>query len=161
MQKTLFLILFLAAIFCLSAAPARADSEREYRPGETAEVKNIAVSLFSFRPHKEHNRFMNKEGMKYYTVELQLLNGRREPYEYNAYQFTVLDENDEEYQWCISSVEPKFEGQTLEPGMQGRGFLVFGLPAGKKPTKLIFDPGWISDETVTFNLTYNKISEDE
>ena len=150
----------LVVIFLICLLKFACAQDRVYNIGETAEVKRVSVTINSISPHKEKNRFMNKEGMKYYVIDVTILNGRQEPYEYNAYQFTMLDENDEEHQWCISSIEPKFEGETLAPGMMGRGKLVFGLPENSTPVKIVFDPGYISDDVITFSIKKIQTSED-
>ena len=145
--------LFISLFFVIFTVSIACSQENVYKLGDTADIKNIAVTISSIQPHKEKNRFINKQGIKYYAVYITVLNGSREPYEYNAYQFTLIDDSSEEYQWCISTVEPKFEGEILQPGMVGKGFLVFGIPQERTPKKLMFDPGYISENLIQFNIT--------
>ncbi len=145
--------IFFALIIMFMTASVSFAQEKEYKVGETADIKNISITVLSFAPHKEANRFIRKEGIKYYAVEVMVLNGTRDTYEYNAYQLTLQDENEEEYQWCISTIEPKFEGEILQPGMMGKGFLVFGIPSERTPKNLLFDPGYISENLIKFNIT--------
>ena len=147
-MKKLFMLLF----FILFTASIACCQENTYKIGDTADVKNISVAVNSIQPHKEKNRFINKQGMKYYMVYITVLNGSREPYEYNAYQFTLLDNYEEEHKWCISTVEPKFEGEILQPGMMGKGYLVFGIPEERTPVQVVFDPGYIYDDVIRFNI---------
>lgn len=153
-MNRVFLISIFSFIFLISSY-SLLFAKSEYGIGESADVQGISVSILSIRPHKESNRFMRKPGMKYYALDIQIVNGTRELYEYNAYQFTMMDEQEEDYQWCISGVEPKFEGERLEPGMKGRGILVFGIPTERKPAYILFDPGMINGKVISDEITFN------
>jgi Telomeric repeat-binding factor 2. len=146
-MKKLFITLFLLIITATFAY-----CQEIYKIGDTADVQNVSVTINSISGHRERNSLIRKDGIKYYVLEITVLNGRRESYEYNAYQFTMLDDNENEYQWCISTVEPKFEGENLQPGMIGRGFLVFGIPTDRTPLQVVFDPGYIHDDVIKFNI---------
>lgn len=146
MKKIFIILLFLITTTTF------AYCQESYKIGETADVKNISITINSIAGHRERNSLIRKDGIKYYSVGITVLNGSREPYEYNAYQFSMLDDNENEYQWCISTVEPKFEGENLQPGMIGKGFLVFGIPTDRTPSEIVFDPGYIHDDVIRFNI---------
>ena len=63
-----------------------------------------------------------------------------------------MDYDENEYQWCISTKEPKFEGKILKPGGMGKGFLVFAVPKTVTPTHVVFDPGYIYNGRVMFEI---------
>lgn len=151
MKTKRFLLGILTFFFCLTGLLWAQD--KEYSIGERADSGKIGVTLYSLSDHRESNRFMRKEGERYYAVDVMILNGSREQYEYNPFQFTIVDEEENEYQQCLSSKEPKLTSGYLAPGMQVRAFVVFGLPADKKPVKLLFDPMFSDEEGVVYNLT--------
>lgn len=161
MKKIAVLALLFLFFASFAAVYASGDeSDKDCRIGDRVNVGAITVQVFSFAPYHEKNSVMvehfrniNKnKPMKYFVAELMILNASRSSYEYNAYQFVLLDSDEEEYQWCISTKEPKFEGKTLKPGMMGKGFLVYGIPENVTPSRIVFDPGYVYDGVVNFYI---------
>jgi hypothetical protein len=157
-KYTLITFLFLF-IFCFLPIQVFAEDEDiEEEIGNNVRLGSVSVSVKSISHYKEKVglflQHLDKqyEGVpqNYYAVELFVLNTSRDNYEYSPYQFSIIDSEENEYQWCISTKEPKFEGKILKPGMAGRGFLVFAVPKTVNPTHVVFDPGYVYDGRVKF-----------
>ena len=154
----LLAFLFLFICCCLPINAFAEDEDIESEVGKSVRLGPVTISVISISQYKEKNHLMVERleqvyenvPQNFYAVELLVLNTSKDNYEYNPYQFVFIDSEDEEYQWCISTKEPKFEGKILKPGMMGKGFLVFGVPKTVKPTHVVFDPGYIYDGSIKF-----------
>lgn len=156
----LIAFLFLFLCFCIPINAFAEDEDIESEIGKSVRLGPITVSVISISPYKEKNSLMvdrlkqlyENIPQNFYAVELLVLNTSRDNYEYSPYQFVFMDYDENEYQWCISTKEPKFEGKILKPGGMGKGFLVFGVPQTVTPTHVVFDPGYIYDGRVMFEI---------
>lgn len=159
MKKNLFFsFLFLFICVCIPICAFAEDEDIEEEIGNNVRLGPVTVSVLSISDYKEKvglflkhlDRQYDGVPQNYYAVELFVLNTSRDNYEYSPYQFSIIDSEENEYQWCISTKEPKFEGKILKPGMAGRGFLVFGVPKTVTPTHVVFDPGYVYDGRAKF-----------
>ena len=161
MKKYNFLIFFFLLFFCCIPINVWAEEDDiESDIGKNVKLGAVTVSVRSISFYKEKNHLMVERleqlyenvPQNFYAVDLLIFNTSKDNYEYNPYQFVFIDEEDNEYQWCISTKEPKFEGKILKPGMMGKGFLVFAVPKTVKPTHVVFDPGYLYDGRVKFTI---------
>ena len=159
MKKTSVFVLLLFVLMTIAAFASEDDGDdKECRVGESANVGGLSVRVESVTPYKEKNSVMAERlkgqckgvPMNYYAVEIVILNGSRNSFEFSPYQFSLADTNGDEHQWCISTREPKLEGKVLNPGMAAKGFLVFGIPQTSAPEKVVFDPAYLYDGMVYF-----------
>lgn len=163
-KSLLLLIAFVFAAFAFAAPVFAYDEDDDdcinKAIGESVNLKGLSISVVSVEPYKEPNplilRQLDREfkgrPMKYYAVRFKVLNGSRNSFEFNPYQFYVEDSNEEEFKWCISSKSPKFEGGSIRPGMIKDGFLVFGVPQNTNLLRVVVDPAYLYEGTIYFNL---------
>ncbi len=152
-------VLFFLIVF-LFASGAFAEGDVDSKIGDRVDIGAVSVGVLSVSPYKEKNSLIrdhikdqnNGRAMKFFCAEVLILNSSRDDYEYSPYQFTFIDSEEEEYQWCISTKEPKLEGKILKPGMISNGFLVFAVPEESVPSRIVFDPGYLIDGVVNFYI---------
>ncbi len=111
MKKNLFFsFLFLFICVCIPICVFAEDEDIEEEIGNNVRLGPVTVSVLSISDYKEKvglflkhlDRQYDGVPQNYYAVELFVLNTSRDNYEYSPYQFSIIDSEENEYQWCKS-----------------------------------------------------------
>ena len=103
--------------------------------------------------YTESNQFMQpKAGNKYVQVSVEVTNKDvKNALIGNMFQFKLFDNQNIGHSAATVSADQIESLQNSNPGEKVAGIVVFEMPAGNTPTKIVFEPGLFSD-SLTVNL---------
>ncbi|MFZ3074378.1 MAG: DUF4352 domain-containing protein [Minisyncoccales bacterium] len=118
--------------------------------GEAVKLSDYILTINSIATCVSDNEYLQpKEGYKYIAVDILQENNGSEPRDYNAYTFTLQDNESYSYQMTFSDCKsPNFGSGVLQPTMKTRGFITFEIPTKNQPDKLIFTPYWLDNKQI-------------
>lgn len=133
--------------------------QNTYLVGEVIDFGSYTIQVTTFEEKAYYNfEFQPKSGNKLVAVEFLMTNYGKSTIEYNALEFSLMDENSYEYEIVIFGFkEPYFSSGNVQPGRKARGWITFEVPKGSQKFEVKYTPGLFTGTTDYFIRLYDDI----
>jgi hypothetical protein len=128
---------------------------KKFKINDGVSLGDWAIGVFKIKdPFIADGIYMHelKKDHKYVVIEVTMLNNSDHPTEYNLYQWKLKDDNNYQYDICVTGVEPDLSTGTLNPGKQIRGWIGFDVLKDSKNFTAIFTPKVFIGDVVEIEL---------
>ncbi|UAC48602.1 DUF4352 domain-containing protein [Bacillus aquiflavi] len=133
---------------------AEEEAPKDYKIGDTAEIKNHNVSAVNVERKTSGNYDKAKDGHEFIVVNVKIENGGEKNISYNPMSFKIKTSSGNIVDQAITIVDSNtaLSSGELAAGGTVEGTVSFEVPAGDQDLELIYSPNPFTDDSVIIKL---------
>lgn len=127
---------------------------KKYSINEVVEIDDVEIEILTVdKNYTPSNRNFNPSlGAKLVVIDLTIKNNRTQPLSISpVLNFKIQNENNKKFSIVQSDKNPSLNS-VIDTGKNSRGFLTFEVDAESKDLDLIYNPDFMSSESVVIKL---------
>jgi len=133
---------------------AEEEAPKDYKIGDTAEIKNHNVSAVNVERKTSGNYDTAKDGHEFVVVNVKIENGGEKNISYNPISFKLKTSSGNIVDQALTIVDSDtaLSSGELAAGGTVEGTVSFEVPAGDQDLELIYSPNPFTDDSVIIKL---------